>query len=155
MPFDRQRFLNDLEFMAETDQMTFPFPVIEKTVVVPASMTKPMPRQVKGNPRNNNQSRRGGIMIRSGRARFGNTEAARLQLVGRQCRAEHHPVPADRRDKNPPAPAYTVLKNQPGIDLTPHRHIKRDTICRCVLLQSHQPDLGLPAGKLPVSMAKR
>ncbi len=92
--------VDELEIMAQADQMGRPFRVVQKAVVKTLAVADAVPGLIKGNTRYDNQVRFVGLVIRTGGAGFQNAKAAFAQAFDSLDLTEDHVSAADRRIEN-------------------------------------------------------
>ncbi len=134
----RQHFFPHLKIMTQSDQMGGATRMMQKPVIETFAIAEPVPRQIKGNPRNDDQVRFLSPAIRPVRSRFQEAERPFAEILKPLNMAEHHVVTANRRKQHPFPRTNCCGQNQPRISFVVSRSIQRDTPGTGVLIKSQQ-----------------
>ena len=141
MGVGRNQVPDQLKVMTEADQMGSAARMMQETVVEPFAVTNPVPRQIKGDARNNDQISFIGMVIGSGRARLQNAECTFLQFLYPFDTAKHHLLAADRRIQYPLPRLKCRRQNQTGICFVMGRGIQCHTFRLSILIKRKQIEL--------------
>jgi len=141
MVIDRNQVPDQLEVMAEADQIRSAVCMMQKTVVEALPVADPVPGQVKSDTRHNDQISFIGLVIDSGRARLQNAEGTFLQSLNPFYTAKHHLLAADSRIQHPLPRLECSRQNQAGIGFVMGRGIQCNTFCLRILIKREQIEL--------------
>jgi len=147
--------ISHLKIMAHPDEMRPATWVLQKTVIETFAIADPVTRQVKSNPRDDDQIGFISLMINTCRAWFKDTERPFLQLFNLLYTAKHHMMAADRRIQHPFSRLEGSGQNQPCIGFVVGRGIQRHTLSLMVFIQRKQIELCGKARCQPRIMAER
>ena len=129
--------------------------MMQKPVIETFAIPEPVPRQIKGNPRNDDQIRCISLMIRTARSRLQEAERPFVKILMPLDAAQHHVVTADRRIQHPLSRADCRRQNQPRVGFIMGRCIQRNTAGTGELIKSEQIKLRGMACCEPRIMAER
>ena len=141
MGVGRNQVPDQLKVMTEADQMGPAAGMMQETVIEPFAVTNPVPRQIKGNARNNDKISFIGLVIGSGRARLQDAECTFLQFLNPFDTAKHHLLAADRRIQHPLPRLECSRQNQAGIGFVMGGGIQCHTFRLRILVKREQIEL--------------
>ena len=155
MPLGRYCPVDQLEIVAQSDQMCISAGMLQEPVIKTLAVADTMPGQIKGYTGNNDQVGLVRQVITSGGAGFQNTKGPLGQTPQSFDLAKYHPLVTDGRIQYPLTGRKGLRQNIGGIGLVVGRRIQGDTLCPCKFLKSNEPLLSYLAGCPPLFVAER